>query len=69
MASTDPFAMNEDGTAQDPAAFKDALKADKAKMDALKEEPEVMQIIEGDDMNAFQELLRSVYQVRCFLGT
>lgn len=63
MASVDPFAMNDDGTAKDPVAFKEALKADTAKMEALKEEPEILKILESDDINAFQELLRSTYQV------
>ena len=33
-------------------------------MESLKEEPEVLDIVKGDDLQAFQELLKSVYQVR-----
>ncbi|KAI8100478.1 hypothetical protein PSENEW3n2_00000670 [Picochlorum sp. SENEW3] len=63
MATDNPaFAMNEDGTAKDPAAFRKALLEDPAKMEALKEEPDVLEIVQGDDIQAFQELLKSVYQ-------
>lgn len=64
MAQTaDPYALNEDGTAKDPSAFKDALLADSSKMQALEKEPEVLKIVSGDDIHAFQELIKSVYQV------
>jgi hypothetical protein len=64
MSSSDPYAMNEDGTAKDPVAFKEAIKADTAKMEALQNEPEVLKIVLGDDIHAFQDLIKSVYQVR-----
>ena len=60
----DPFALNDDGTAKDPAAFREALRADPVKMEALEKEPEVAAIVLGEDVNAFQELIKSVYQVR-----
>ena len=63
MAS-DPYALNEDGTPKDAAAFREALKADPAKMQALEKEPEVLKIVMGDDIHAFQELIKSVYVVR-----
>ena len=64
MASgNDAFALNDDGSAKDPVAFKDAILSDPAKMESLKEEPEVLEIVKGDDIPAFQELLKSVYQV------
>jgi hypothetical protein len=59
----DAYALNDDGTAKDPVAFREALKADPAKMEALEKEPEVANIVLGDDVNAFQELIKSVYQV------
>ena len=62
--SADPFALNEDGTARDPAAFREALRADPVKMEALEKEPEVAAAVLGEDVNAFQELIKSVYQVR-----
>lgn len=62
MATTDPYAMNDDGTAKDPVAFREALKADPAKLEALEKEPEVYKIVLGEDVNAFQELIKSVYQ-------
>lgn len=61
--ATDPFALNDDGSAKDPAAFKQALQEDPARMEALEQEPEVAKIVLGDDINAFQELIKSVYQV------
>jgi len=60
----DAYALNEDGTAKDPVAFRKALLEDPAKMESLKEEPEVLDIVKSDDIQAFQELLKSVYQVR-----
>ena len=62
MSENAAYKLNEDGTAVDPAAFKAALLADPAKVASLKEEPEVFEIVEGEDVMAFQELLKSVYQ-------
>jgi hypothetical protein len=59
----DAYALNEDGSAKDPVAFRKALLEDPAKMESLKEEPEVLDIVKSDDIQAFQELLKSVYQV------
>ena len=59
----DPFALNDDGTAKDPVAFREALRADPVKMEALEKEPEVAAIVLGEDVHAFQELIKSVYQV------
>ncbi len=59
----DPFALNEDGTARDPAAFRAAIKADPVKMEALEKEPEVAAVVLGEDDNAFQELIKSIFQV------
>jgi erythromycin esterase-like protein len=58
----DAYALNEDGSAKDPVAFRKALLEDPAKMESLKEEPEVLDIVKSDDIQAFQELLKSVYQ-------
>jgi hypothetical protein len=63
-AMADPFALNDDGTSKDPAAFRESLRADPIKMEALEKEPEVAAIVLGEDVNAFQELIKSVYQVR-----
>ena len=60
----EPYALNDDGTAKDAKAFREALRADKEKMEALKEEPDVLKVVLGDDLYAFQELIKSVYQVR-----
>lgn len=58
-----PYTLNEDGTAKDPIAFQQALRDDAEKMEALKEEPDTLSIVMGDDMHAFQELIKGVYQV------
>ena len=63
MEDNPAYALNEDGSAVDPMAFKKALLEDPAKVESLKQEPEVLEIVQGDDMQAFQELLKSVYQV------
>ena len=64
MASAkDSYATNTDGSAKDPTAFRQALLADSEKMAALDSEPEVLKVVKGEDMKAFQELLRTVYAV------
>lgn len=68
MDENPAYKLNEDGSAVDPMAFKKALLEDPAKVESLKQEPEVLEIVQGDDMNAFQELLKSVYQVRGVRG-
>ncbi|KAK2079876.1 hypothetical protein QBZ16_002271 [Prototheca wickerhamii] len=60
----DPYALNDDGTAKDPAAFRAALKADPAKLEAIQKEPEVADIVLGSDDHAFQELIKSAEKKR-----
>ncbi len=64
MAEADPYAFNDDGTAKDPKAFQQALRADAERMAALDAEPAVKSVVLGDDMFAFQELIKGVYHVR-----
>lgn len=59
----DPYALNEDGTAKDPAAFQKAVREDPAKMEELEKDPEVAKIVLGEDTSAFQELIKNVFQV------
>ena len=50
-----PFAVGEDGSALDPAAFRTAMRADAARLSALKEDdPTVAQLVMGDDTDALQ---------------
>lgn len=63
--SKDPYAINGDGTAQDAAAFQQALWTDTGKMAALEQEPEVLKVVKGQDLKAFQDLLKTVYAVSC----
>lgn len=60
---TDPYSSNSDGSAKDPAAFQKALLADSEKMKALESEPEVLKVVQGQDLQAFQELLKTVFAV------
>lgn len=62
--SDSPYALNEDGTPKDPVAFQTALRNDKEKLAALEEEPETLKIVLGDDMHAFNELIKGVFQAR-----
>lgn len=62
-SAKDSYATNTDGSAKDPAAFRQALLADSEKIAALDSEPEVLKVVKGEDMQAFQELLRTVYAV------
>lgn len=55
--------MNDDGTAKDPKAFQAALRADAEKMRMIEHDPETKAVVVGDDMHAFQELIKGVYQV------
>ena len=61
--ATDPYATNVDGSAKNPAAFRGALLADSEKMAALESEPEVLKVVNGQDLQAFQELLKTVFAV------
>ncbi len=60
-----PFAFKDDGTAKDPAAFQQALRGDAERMAALESEPELKRIVLGNDIHAFQELIKGCYHVRC----
>ena len=53
----------DDGTPKDPKAYQAAIRADTEKMTMLDEDPESKAIVLGDDMHAFQELIRGAYQV------
>ena len=59
----DAFALNADGSAKSPAAFRSALKQDAEKLAALQNEPEVAKGILGEADQEFQELLKSGYRV------
>ena len=67
MASTklgdDAYAINSDGSAKSPEAFLQALRADSEKMKLLESEPEALKVVQGDDLQKFQELLKTVYSV------
>ena len=59
----DPYDISDDGTPKDPKAYQAALRADSEKMTMLDQDPDTKAIVLGDDMHAFQELIRGAYQV------
>ena len=63
-AMAEAFALNEDGTACDPRGFQAALRTDSAKLALVMEEPEDRRsVLLGDDMAAFQSLLKAAVKV------
>ena len=58
MITAGAFALNPDGTARDPLAFQKALQHDQAKLQALQPEPQVRDVILGENIPAMQSMLR-----------
>eukprot|EP00884_Botryococcus_braunii_P008144 jgi/Botrbrau1/17330/Bobra.0015s0076.1 len=56
-----PYELNEDGTPKDPVAFREALRNDPEKMEAIDDDPDVKSVVLGDDLHAFQELVKNAY--------
>lgn len=65
-SSADPLAYNEDGSAKDPIAFRDALMADPEKRAAIEQDKELAAVLLSDDTAKIQDVLRRLYaqQVR-----
>merc|ERR1712003_350239 len=62
MADSEAFRLNDDGTAVDPIAFRNALRADPKKCRQLEDEdPEMAEAVLGEDTDALQEVLKSIY--------
>ncbi len=59
----------EDGTPKDPKAYQAAIRADAEKTEMLDEDPEAKAVVLGDDMHAFQELIRGAYQASLYSVT
>ncbi|CAG9460323.1 unnamed protein product [Pedinophyceae sp. YPF-701] len=59
---SDPFARHEDGSAVDPAAYKAALLEDPRRVQLIVDDLEMSRVVRGDDVEAFQELLRAAYE-------
>mmetsp|Transcript_17323 Transcript_17323/g.30930 ORF Transcript_17323/g.30930 Transcript_17323/m.30930 type:complete len:129 (-) Transcript_17323:160-546(-) len=51
--------LNEDGTAKDPSGYKELLRSDPERWAKIEQHPEAAAIILGDDIDAFQELLKA----------
>eukprot|EP00873_Tetraselmis_striata_P015957 jgi/Tetstr1/436221/TSEL_025066.t1 len=51
--------LNDDGTAKDPASYREWLQSDPERWAKIEEHPEAAAVILGDDVNAFQELLKA----------
>lgn len=63
MSSDPRYDVNDDGTAKDPAAFRQALREDPEKLKIIEEDPHLASALLGDDTNAMNEVLKSVYQM------
>lgn len=61
MSSDPRFEVNDDGTAKDPVAFRQALREDADKLKIIEEDPQLAEALLGDDTNAMQEILKSVW--------
>jgi hypothetical protein len=55
--------LNEDGTAKDPSGYKELLRSDPERWAKIEQHPEAAAIILGDDIDAFQELLKAASEV------
>lgn len=62
--SDDPYALHADGTAVDPAAFREAALADVSLAEDLKKDERASRVLASGDDAALQELLKEVHQVR-----
>lgn len=63
-AEADPFALADDGSAVDPAAFQQALRDDPEKLEAVRgADPAAAAVLLGSDVAALQDLLRQAFQV------
>jgi hypothetical protein len=63
-AAMDPaFALNEDGSAKDVAAFRAAVRADPQRMAEVNAHPEVAKLVLDSDDATFQKELRQAVQV------
>ena len=62
MSEASQYEFNEDGSAKDPKAFRDALRADPLKLDVIASDTEIASIVLGDDDEALQSLLKSLFQ-------
>ena len=58
------FAVNTDGSAKDPRAFQDALRENPSYFATIQQDPELSGVLLGEDIDAFQALLREVFAVR-----
>lgn len=59
----DPYALHADGTAVDPAAFREAALADASLAEDLKKDERASRVLASGDDAALQELLKEVHQV------
>ena len=55
-----PYALNDDDTAVDPRAFRDALRNDAAKMKDIERDDALAKALLGDDTGAMQEALKKI---------
>lgn len=64
-APEDPaLALNADGSARDPEAFRATLRGDPSKLAALEADPELRDALLSGDVADMQALLQAAYKVR-----
>jgi len=55
-----PYALNEDDSAVDPAAFREALARDPEKLKSIERDEELAKALLGEDTGVMQEALKKV---------
>lgn len=62
-----PYELNEDNTAKDPLAFRDALMRDEQKRPEIEKDKDLAVHLLGEDVGKFQECLKDIVgKVRFF---
>lgn len=62
--AANPLAYNDDGTAVDPIAFRDALMADPEKLRVIEEDKELAAALLGDDTAKIQDTLKKLFALQ-----
>ena len=58
-----PYALNDDDTARDPVAFREALAKDAAKLKEIEQDEALAKALLGEDTGAMQEALKKLMTV------
>jgi|TARA_B110000003_G_scaffold275582_1_gene318622 hypothetical protein len=58
-----PYALNEDDTAKDPVAFREALLEDQEKLKDIERDEALAKALLGEDTGAMQEALKKLVAI------